>query len=226
MFCKSSYKVLLVIFVVLLMIFISFQPILSFGAELTPQEVAEHAPKNHILAAIFIIAAFAFKSLVFVIPIPILYIASGLIFKPFTAFMVNIVGMMVCTTIPYLIGRYTGRGLYQKLIKRYPKMQILDTFKQENQWFVSFIIRVIGFLPCDAVSLVLGVWKISFLKYISGTALGMLPGLITTTMVGITMTDPDSPGFIISIVLSLLVSVCSFMLWRFYQKARKPHISE
>jgi uncharacterized membrane protein YdjX (TVP38/TMEM64 family) len=87
---------------------------------------------------------------------------QGLIFDPVTALLLNFIGMMVCTAVPYWIGRFSGAGLFQKLIKRYPKLQVLDTFQHENQWFVSFMVRAVGFLPCDAVSLVLGIWKISF----------------------------------------------------------------
>ena len=214
------------ILLILLMLTLIVQPVLAFDAELAPEDVAEHAPRNQTLAVIFIIAAFAVKSLIVIIPIPVLYLASGLIFKPFAAFVINFAGMLVCTTVPYLIGRYAGAGFYQRIIKRYPKMQVLDTFQHENQWFVSFIVRAIGFLPCDAVSLVLGIWKVSFPKYLSGTALGMLPGLAATTLLGINISESGSPGFIISIILTLLVSAGSFILWRIYQKARRPHVPE
>lgn len=223
---KNSSKFLFILFFLLLIFLIAVQPVLAFDTEITPEELAEHAPRNHILAGVFMIIAFALKALVFIVPIPILYLASGLIFEPVPAFIINFVGMMVCTAMPYFIGRYSGAGLYQKLLKRYPKLQALDTFQHENQWFVSFMVRAVGFLPCDAVSLVLGVWKVSFLSYLSGTALGMLPGLIATTLIGITITQPSSPRFIISIILTVLVSVGSFMLWRLYNKARAPHMPQ
>jgi uncharacterized membrane protein YdjX (TVP38/TMEM64 family) len=213
-------------FLILLILLLTVQSALALDTELTPEELAEHAPKNQILAGAFMIILFAVKSLIFIVPIPILYLASGLIFEPIPAFIINFIGMMVCTAVPYFIGRYSGAGLFQKLIKRYPKLQILDTFQHENQWFVSFMVRAVGFLPCDAVSLVLGAWKTNFLRYMSGTALGMLPGLIATTLIGITITDPSSPGFIISIILTILVSVGSFTFWRLYHKARAPHMPQ
>ena len=155
---KNSSKFLFILFFLLLIFLIAVQPVLAFDTEITPEELAEHAPRNHVLAGIFMIVAFALKSLVFIVPIPILYLASGLIFEPVPAFIINFVGMMVCTAMPYFIGRYSGAGLYQKLLKRYPKLQALDTFQHENQWFVSFMVRAVGFLPCD-VSLVLGVGR-------------------------------------------------------------------
>lgn len=214
-----------VFFLTLLVLLLQVQPALAYDAELTPEELAEHAPKNHVLAVILMLVAFAVKSLIFFVPIPVLYLASGLIFDPVTAFILNFFGMLVCTAVPYWIGRFSGAGLFQKLIKRYPKLQVLDTFQHQNQWFISFMVRAVGFLPCDTVSLVLGAWEISFLKYLSGTALGMLPGLVATTMVGITVTNPRSPGFILSVAFTILISVGSLIFWRLYQKTRIPHVS-
>jgi uncharacterized membrane protein YdjX (TVP38/TMEM64 family) len=222
---QSQKRIWLVFLLTLLILLLQLRPVLAYDTELTPEELAAHAPKNHVLAVIFMLIAFALKSLIFVVPIPVLYLASGLIFDPVTAFVLNFFGMLVCTAVPYWIGRFSGAGLFQKLIKRYPKLQVLDTFQHQNQWFISFMVRAVGFLPCDAVSLVLGAWKISFLRYLSGTALGMLPGLIATTMVGITITNPRSPGFILSVAFTILISVGSFAFWRLYQKARIPHIS-
>ncbi|HHT64762.1 MAG TPA: hypothetical protein GX017_01580 [Clostridiales bacterium] len=219
---KEHYnRICLLLLLFLWILVLQAQPALA-EADLTPEELVEYAPKNEGLAVVFMIVLFAVKSLIFIIPIPVLYLASGLIFDPVTAFLVNFIGMMVCTAVPYWIGRFSGAGLFQRLIKKYPKLQILDTFQHENQWFVCFMARAIGFLPCDAVSLVLGAWKTGFWRYLSGTALGMLPGLITTTMVGITVTDPGSPGFLLSVILAILVAAGSFLFWRTYQKTREP----
>ena len=40
---------------------------------ISPKELVNYAPKNEWLAALFMIALYAFKSMVFVIPIPLLY---------------------------------------------------------------------------------------------------------------------------------------------------------
>ena len=188
--------------------------------EIAAEELAAYAPKNEWLAVAFLIVLFAVKSLIFVIPIPLLYICSGLIFKPVTAFLVNVLGMIACTTLPYWIGRYSGGGIVKKLLKRFPKMRLLDTFKSDNEWFFSFIVRVIGFLPCDAVSMILGACKVDFRKYVAGTAVGMLPGLISTTLVGITITDPHSPEFLFSCILTAVVSIASIVFYRIYLKLR------
>ncbi|HHY81728.1 MAG TPA: TVP38/TMEM64 family protein [Clostridiales bacterium] len=207
----------------LFILLLQLQTAFAYDAELTPDEIAGLAPKNQLLAAAFFILLFAVKSLIFVIPIPLLYISVGLIFDPAAAFVVNVIGMIVCTAVPYWIGRFSGAGFFQKLIKKYPKIQILDTFQHDNQWFFSFMVRVVGFLPCDAVSAILGALKVGFWKYISGTVVGMMPGLIATTMVGITITNPQSPAFIFSCILTVLVSAGSVLVWRIYRKIHNTY---
>ncbi len=192
---------------------------------ISPKELVNYAPKNEWLAALFMIALYAFKSMVFVIPIPLLYISSGLIFKPVRAFLINVLGMITCTTLPYWIGRYSGGGVMEKILKRFPKMQVLDNLKRGNEWFFSFIVRVIGFLPCDAVSMFMGACKVDFKKYITGTAVGMLPGLISITMVGITITNPHSPEFLFSCILSVTLSIASFVVYWVYTRLRNTRTS-
>jgi uncharacterized membrane protein YdjX (TVP38/TMEM64 family) len=206
--------------VVGLVLMLSVTLVFAKHPDIKAEDLVGYAPKNGFLAAVFLIVLFAVKSLIFVIPIPILYIASGLIFPPVTAFIVNVLGMITCTAVPYWIGWYSGAGIINRLIKKYPKMQIIDTFKSDNGWFLSFFVRAIGFLPCDAVSVILGAWKVDFKKYITGTALGMLPGLIATTLVGITITDPHSPEFILSLILTVLVTLGSVAFYRIYLKRR------
>ena len=191
----------------------------------SPKELVNYAPKNEWLAALFMIALYAFKSMVFVIPMPLLYISSGLIFKPARAFLVNVLGMITTATLPYWIGRYSGGGVMEKILKKFPKMQVLDNLKRGNEWFFSFIVRVIGFLPCDAVSMFMGACRVDFKKYITGTAAGMLPGLISITMVGITITDPHSPEFLFSCILSVILSIASFVVYWVYTRLRNSRAS-
>lgn len=219
---SRGYAYFSIMLLLLCLVFLHTGQAYAYDAEVTPEELAEMAPKNQWLAVAFFMAAFAVKSFVFVIPIPLLYIAVGLIFEPVAAFVVNFFGMLVCTTVPYWIGRFSGSGLFSRLVKKYPKLQILDNFQHDNEWFFSFMVRAVGFLPCDAVSLVLGASRLGFWKYLSGTAVGMLPGFIATTLVGITITDPRSPQFIFSVILAIAVSLGSFLFWRLYQKLRMP----
>ena len=66
----------------------------------------------------------------------------------------------------------------------------------------------------------MGASRISFYKYITGGVLGCVPSIITVTLVGATITEPDSPVFIISVVIHLLLSIISTLIYRKFLKKR------
>ena len=221
-FIKSILSKILQITVLLIMLIFTIL-FFIYQKDVTIETILQYTPENYFTAALFIISMFAVKSLLVILPIPVLYICVGIIFEPFTAMVVNILGMIACTTVPYWIGRYSGVGFTDWVMKKYPIIRQLETYKKDNEWFFSFLVRVIGFLPCDIVSIILGSLKVGFIKYITGTIVGMLPGLIVTTFVGITITNPRSPEFIMSCIMTVIISIASIYI---YKKVVKPKDSK
>ena len=91
-------------------------------------------------------------------------------------------------------------------------MRALLDLQRENDFFFSFFVRVIGFLPCDVVSLYLGSAGLPFGPYLAGGLLGMLPGIFTVTLMGASIQDPSSPQFLISAAVTLLLSLGSMIV--------------
>lgn len=173
------------------------------------------------MAALFFLVLFALKSLIVILPIPLIYISVGILFDPMEAIILNILGMAICTALPYWIGRWSGAGFLGSLVKKHPRLKHLMAFEQDNEFFLSFFVRAIGFLPCDIVSLALGSLEVNFKKYMAGTAIGMLPGLIASTLIGDAITDPGSPQFIISSVLIVVIATVSALVYSRMVKSRR-----
>ena len=57
-----------------------------------------------------------------------------------------------------------------------------------------------------------------FGRYLSGSLLGTLPGIITATLIGTSVTEPSSPLFWGSILLTALLSVISFLSYVIWYK--------
>ena len=100
------------------------------------------------------------------------------------------------------------------LAEKYPKVRALLNLQQQNDFFFAFLVRVVGFLPCDVVSLYLGSAALPFGSYLVGGMLGMLPGILTTTLMGASIRNPRSPQFIVSVSISVVLSVTSIALYR------------
>lgn len=190
------------------------------GREITAEGLMNYAPDNPWLAATFLILLYAFKSLTIFFPIIILNVLGGFLFEPLTAMLVNFIGVLVELSIPYWVGRLSGSGLAEKLKKKHPKLSELMN-DNSNEFFKSFFLRVISCLPGDAVSMYFGARKVKFSTFLTGSFLGTLPGVVTATLLGMSITDPDSPMFWISVGFTVGISVISFLIYFFWKKAKK-----
>ena len=198
--------------------------LIIIGKQLTLDDIMRFRMDNLWLASAYLICAYAIKSILIVVPLNLLMIAGGMFFNSqWLSLIVNTIGVAVCLCIPYWLGRLIGKRATDKFIEKYDKRGIIakiGRIQSENSFFISYIMRIIGFIPCDVLSLYMGASRISFLKYITGGILGCVPSIITVTLVGATITEPGSPVFIISVVIHLLLSILSSLIYRKFLKKR------
>lgn len=191
------------------------------GKDVTPESLLNFAPEDPLLAALFLILLYAFKSLTIFFPIIILNVLGGFMFEPFHALIVNSVGLLVELTVPYLIAKYSGSNISERMINKHPKLAEIVDAQGENSFFMTFFLRVISCLPGDAVSMYLGTTGIPLEKYLLASYLGSLPGMVAATLLGMSITDPTSPMFWVSIGLTVGISIISFLVYFIWKKTRK-----
>lgn len=191
------------------------------GKELTAEDLLNFAPENPINAAIFLVALYAFKSLTVFFPIVVLNVLGGFLFEPVHALIINSIGVLIELTIPYWVGRASGVGFADKLMNKHPKLASVVNGITGDSFFVSFFLRVISCLPGDAVSMYFGARRLPFWSCLLGSFLGTLPGMISTTLLGTSITDPQSPMFWISIGLTVGISLISVVLYYIWKKKKK-----
>ena len=78
------------------------------GEPLSVDTIVKYTPKNVVLAVIMLLLLFGLKSLTIVLPLSILYLASGILFSPVAAVFISTVGLSVSITIPYCLGKCSG----------------------------------------------------------------------------------------------------------------------
>lgn len=196
------------------------------GKEITAEMLVDYAPENILLAAVFMILLYAFKSLTIFFPLIVLNIAGGFIFPAGTALIVNSIGVTVELIIPYVIGKLSSGNFKDKLKRKHPKLAEIMERGNENHFFMFFFLRVISCLPGDVVSMYLGANKAPFGKYLLGSFLGTLPGLISSTLLGNSITDPNSPMFWIFTGLTVGISIISFLVYYFWQRNKKKQTNK
>lgn len=186
--------------------------------DITIDELLSYSPENVFLAILFMLGLNVLKSISVLFPIIVLQIASGFLFNPVLAIIVNILGSAIVYTVPYFLGRFTGAEKAEKKIKANPKLVSIFEKQHKHEFFLSFFLRAISCLPGDLVSMYLGALKFCFPKYLIASMLGNLPGLIPATFMGTSITDPLSPEFITAAVITVFTALLSVVIYHFHNK--------
>ena len=190
------------------------------GRSLTVDDILNYTPSEPLLAALFLWMAFALKSLSLVFPILLLFAVSGQFFPLPVALLVNTIGVAISMTLPYLLGRASEFDFTEKLLKKYPKLQDIRKLRENSSFFLSFLMRAIGVLPCDVVSMYFGSTKMDYLPYITGAVLGFMPDLICATILGNQIEEYDSPGFWITLAINIIACISAYFLYRWYKRKK------
>lgn len=188
--------------------------------EITLDTVLSWTPSSPLLAAGFLLVLHGVKSLTVVIPLMLLQAVTGHLFSPGPALLLNLAGDVIVLILPYLLGRSAGSGLLQKLEDRYPRLRSLVDLQQRNAWFVSFFLRVINCLPGDIISMYLGASGVTFSQNLFAGMVGLLPLTLCATVLGASVSQPGSPAFWISLLLTVILSVVSALFYWIYCKRK------
>ncbi|HEY8362305.1 MAG TPA: VTT domain-containing protein [Tissierellaceae bacterium] len=179
--------------------------------DISVEAILNYTPSNPIAAALVILFLYVLKSISVVFPIIILEIAAGHLFSTISAIIINMLGVIIGLVISYFIGYYSGSDAINKMVQKYPKLDMFVQKQTKNPFFTCFLLRAIYILPRDAVSIYLGALKFPFSTYLLTSILYALPSTILATLFGTSITEPTSPMFWISILSMILLS-CGFLV--------------
>lgn len=188
------------------------------GEDLSVDTILSYTPQLPLLAALFLLLLYGLKSLSLTLPILLLDTVCGVLFPLPAAILVATLGTAITLTIPYFIGRGAGPDMTEKLQQKHPRLRELRELRSRNELFLAFLIRIVGILPCDVVSLYLGNTRMPFSKYLLGGVLGFLPDILTATVVGMQADDRRSPWFWGAIAVNLLVAGGSTLFYALYRR--------
>lgn len=157
---------------------------------------------------------FLIKSVSFGLPYTLLYLGIGSIYPLGWALVLNTVGIIVNMQIPYFIGRYATGGISEKILAKFPQFSSFTIHKERSAVLVAFLTKFIGILPHEITNLFLGTLPIPYWSYLLGGVLGLMPGMIATTVLGSNLNRPTSPIFIITIAIVVLLILFSILLYK------------
>ena len=177
--------------------------------EITLESILRFTPHNGLLAAMVLLLCFAVKSVTMVVYINLLYIAGGILFPLPLALAVNLIGTVIVLNIPYWIGRFGGKETLNKVCARYPRIEKIRSLHAKNNFLFAVLVRSLGILPADPVSVYLGASEMPYIPYFFGGLIGFLPALLVSTILGLNAKNPGSPEFVIAAAIFALTALCT-----------------
>lgn len=191
--------------------------------DITVETLLAYTPQNPVLAAGTILFLYGLKSITVVFPLIVLEIAAGHLFSTGTALLINSLGMLIVLTLPYWMGRFSGMETVGRLMRKYPKFELVLNRQQNHSFFLCFFLRIISCLPGDIVTMYFGATRTPFFHNLIGGIFGVLPGMILATILGANIQNPDSPMFWIAITLTAALSAASFASYYFYKRKQSKN---
>ena len=186
---------------------------------MTVESLLSHTKGNSLGGTLLLL--FAIKSLSIVIPLPSLYLASGMLYSPLKAVAISYLGLAITLTIPYFLGRWAGGAGIDYILDRYPKMKKVIAMQKKNEFFSNFIVRIIGWFPCDILSFYFGACDTPYPVYLGASLLGCSIGVVTNTLLGDVILNPLSPQFALMIAIKIAVSLAAFGIAYYLNKKEK-----
>lgn len=183
---------------------------------------------GNVLTVALIIILFNFvKSFALVISPSIVFVLCGLVFEDlWVAILVSMICIATSIPIPYYLGRFTGKGMADKLKNKYQKIQQIDKFADENSFTVVFFVKATGFVPSDTSSMLFGAMGIKFKTFFLATNIGEIPLIVLWAILGHNGNFSDPKTFLYVIPLVVFIVLASFVMKKWTDKKSKERAAQ
>lgn len=170
----------------------------------------------------YILYIFAFLILpIFLFPVPILVIASGGVFGFYEAVFLTIISAMLNLSLMYFIARFFAKDYFYNLILKKAKLKkIKEQFLEKNEIILIFTLRLIPFVPYNALNYICGFLKIGFLNYLIASFLGIIPASFVLVYFGESLKKGSSFEFYLSLILVALLIILPLYLQKFLKRKK------
>ncbi len=136
-----------------------------------------------LLGPVVIILTMILQMFLLVIPTPVLMVVAILAYGPVIGSLILFAAVFMASTIGYFIGRYFGPVIVEKLIGPKSEKKITAFIEDYGFWTV-IVVRLSPFLSNDAISLVGGILRMGYWRFIGATMIGISPLIIFIAWLG------------------------------------------
>ncbi len=179
--------VLLLVFIGVAVYMVRFSPVRQY---LTTDQLGHLLEAAGLWAPLMFVIIYVVGVCLF-LPGTLLTALGAAIFGPYWGFLYVWTGAMIGAGLAFLIGRYLGRDFAASLIG--DRLRRFDDAIERNGFATVLYLRLMYF-PFTPMNFGMGLTKVRFLDYLSGTALGILVGTFIFTFFVGTLRDVWATG--------------------------------
>lgn len=156
--------------------------ILIWAGVLKVDQIIAAVNNNRPLAAVVILALFAFKGCS-CIPYAVIVVGCSLIFELPVALAINTVGTAICLSVSYLIGRFSKELTLDGVLDSHPKFR--RYFNNASNYSFTFVFSVHTLhLSTEVQGVLFGLLRTPYLPYLGGSMLAVIPSMLWFTVIG------------------------------------------
>ncbi|ASS74131.1 hypothetical protein CIG75_03420 [Tumebacillus algifaecis] len=124
-----------------------------------------------------------------VVPFIFLVGVIGAVFGTFTGAGITLAGLLLGTSVMFLMARYGFRGFAQGILDKYPKAKEYEGFFEKNAFLSILAVRIVPVVPTQVVNILCGISKVPWALFFGATAIGALPRILVFAFVGNSFED-------------------------------------
>lgn len=160
------------------------------------------------------------------LPGQVFQMAAGYLYGFWQALLFAMTGAVLGTMISFMLAKLLGRDFLHILFGEEKISYYIERLNSKRVYAIVFLIYLIPGIPKDMVSYAAGVSEIKFKPFVILSAIGRLPGMTGSLLMG-TMLEEERFGFAIGIGIFAVIAciIClvfreKIMVWldRIYQK--------
>jgi uncharacterized membrane protein YdjX (TVP38/TMEM64 family) len=208
----------LILFIAAAVYLVRFSPVKQY---LTTEQLGLFLDSAGIWAPLLFVLIYAAGVCLF-LPGTLLTALGAAVFGPYWGFLYVWIGAMIGASLAFLIGRYLGRDFAASLIG--DRLKRYDDAIGRNGFTTVLYLRLVYF-PFTPMNFGMGLTRVRFWDYFSGTALGIIVGTFIFTFFVGTIKEVWAGGnwdALLSwkVIFSIALFIFSFFIPKLLKKAR------
>ena len=177
------------------------------------------------LAPLGVLAAYVAGGLL-VIPVTVLIAVTAFVFGPITAITYSLAGATLSAALSYAVGRRLGREAVRRIAGS--RLNELSRRLARRGLLAVVLARTLPIAPYTIINVVAGASHIGWRDFLLGTMLGLLPGIVLTSIFVDRIVDavlhPGPATFTLLFAIALLIAATAWgsRRWLRHREASRP----